>query len=282
MLEDMQIRNLSPVTQRVYTSRVAAFARHFGKSPERLSPEDVRAFQIHLVHERHLSESMLIQTVCALRFLYQVTLGREWQLHFISYPKRAKTLPIVLSPDEVISFFAAIGRLKYRVLLMTVYAGGLRISEVVALTPEDIDSQRMLIHVRHGKGAKDRFVMLSERLLRILRFYWKTERHDAPASSWLFPSDTLDSPASCRTIRGVCRRAALEAGLKKRVTVHTLRHCFATHLLEAGANIRTIQILLGHRSLYTTSRYTHISTRILRETPSPLDLLKTLPPLPAR
>lgn len=275
MLEDMRVRNLSPCTQRVYLSRVAHFAQHFGRSPELLGPEEVRAYQVHLVEERHVSTSSLIQTACALRFLYQVTLGKEWRLHMVPFPKRERTLPVVLSPEEVSRFLSAVRSPRYHALLATTYAAGLRVSEVTSLVPEDVDSARMLIRIRQGKGMKDRYVMLSRRLLGVLRAYWKRERLGSHARSpWLFPSD-LDplKPVCQRTLRRVCHLAAKKAGITKTVRVHTLRHCFATHLMEAGANIRTVQILLGHRSLQTTSRYTHISVKTLQETASPLDLL---------
>lgn len=274
MLEDMRVRNLSPATQHAYIGRVVSFAEHFGTSPEKLGPEDVRAYQVHLVEERHLSFSYVIQTVCALRFLYQVTLGREWRLHILPYPKRAQKLPVVLSADEVYRLLSAVESPRYRALLTTAYAAGLRVSEVTTLVPGDIDSQRMLIRVRQGKGMKDRYVMLSTRLLATLREYWKSERLGSSLRSpWLFPADDPFKPASHRTVRRICHRAAKRARITKRVTIHTLRHSFATHLLEAGANIRTLQILLGHRSLQTTSRYTHVSVKTLQETASPLDLL---------
>lgn len=277
MLQDMQVRNLSPVTQEVYINRVARFARHFGKSPELLGPEEVRAFQVHIVEDRRLSRSMLVQTVAALRFLYGVTLGKQWHLHTIPYPKKEKKLPVVLSPAEVSRFFEAVESPKYRIVLMAAYSGGFRISELIRLSASDIDSSRMLVKVQQGKGMKDRYVMLSTRLLELLRWYWKTYRAGAPGSTLLFPGGKGEKPACSRTINRVCRRAAQKGRLGKKVTVHTLRHSFATHLLEAGCNLRTVQILLGHRSIGTTSRYTHISTAILRQTPSPLDSLAWFP-----
>ena len=281
MLEDMRVRNLSPATQRAYVNRIFSFAEHFGRSPELLGPEDVRAYQVHLVEERQVSVSYLIQTVCALRFLYQVTLGRKWHLQMLptlAYPKREQRLPVVLSTEEVSRFLSAITSPPYHALLSTTYAAGLRVSEVTSLIPSDIDSERMLIRVRQGKGMKDRYVMLSTRLLCVLRDYWRRDRLGSRARSpWLFPS-ALDplQPASQRTVRRVCHLAAEKAGITKNVTIHTLRHSFATHLMEAGANIRTVQMLLGHRSLQTTSRYTHVSTKTLRETASPFDLLSPI------
>ena len=269
MIQDMQLRNFAPGTIAVYVNCVARFARHFGKSPELLGPEDVRAYLLQLIEQRRPSWSYYSQNVQALRFLYKVTLGRDWALAHIAYPKQPKRLPVVLSPDEVARFFAAIDRLKDRALLMTAYAAGLRISEVVALRVEDIDSRRMVIRVRQGKGRKDRYVMLSPRLLDLLRRYWKAAR----PRTWLFPGREPDRPIGVRTVTRICRRALQAAGLEKRVTVHTLRHSFATHLLEAGTDLRTIQVLLGHSSPRTTALYTHVSPAALRATASPLDRL---------
>jgi site-specific recombinase XerD len=269
MIEDMQLRNFAPGTVSVYVNCVARFARHFGKSPELLGPEDVRAYLLHLIEQRRPSWSYYNQIVQALRFLYKVTLGRDWALAYIAYPKQPKRLPVVLSPAEVARFFAAVDRLKDRALLMTAYAAGLRISEVAALRVEDIDSRRMVIRVRQGKGRKDRYVMLSPRLLDPLRRYWKAAR----PRTWLFPGQTPDRPISIRTVTRTCRRALQAAGLEKRVTIHTLRHSFATHLLEAGTDLRTIQVLLGHASPRTTAVYTHVSPAAVRATISPLDRL---------
>jgi integrase/recombinase XerD len=273
MIEDMGLRNLSPRTIEVYVRRVAAFARHFGKSPELLGPPEIRTYLVHLVRERHVSWSYYNQTVAALRFLYNVSLGRDELLKRIACPKLPKKLPVVLSPDEVVRFFQAVPGLKHRALLMTAYAAGLRISEVVALTVEDIDSRRMVLRVRQGKGRKDRYVMLSPRLLEVLRAYWKAAR---PAH-WLFPGQVEGRPLTAGSAHRVCVQASHAAGLGKHVTVHTLRHSFATHLLEAGTDIRTIQLLLGHRELRTTAIYTHVAPATLETTPSPLDRLAPLP-----
>jgi integrase/recombinase XerD len=273
MIEDMGLRNLSPRTIQVYVRRVAAFARHFGKSPELLGQPEVRSYLIHLVQQRHVSWSYYNQTVAALRFLYNVTLGREELLKRIACPKLPKKLPVVLSPDEVVRFFQAVPGLKHRALLMTAYSAGLRISEVVALTVEDIDSRRMVLRVRQGKGRKDRYVMLSPRLLEVLRAYWKAAR---PAH-WLFPGQVEGRPLTAGSAHRVGVQASHAAGLGKHVTVHTLRHSFATHLLEAGTDIRTIQLLLGHRELRTTAIYTHVAPATLETTPSPLDRLAPLP-----
>ena len=269
MIDDMQLRNFAPGTITVYVNSVARFALHFGTSPDLLGPEDVRAYLLHLVQQRRISWSYYNQNLQALRFLYNVTLGRDWVLQHIACPKQPKRLPVVLSPDELTRFFAAIGSLRYRAVLMTAYAAGLRVSEVVASGTADIDSQRMVLRVRQGKGRKDRYVMLSPKLLGLLRTYWKAAR----PRTWLFPGRDGDRPISASAVMKACRRARRAAGLEKRVTVHTLRHSFATHLLEAGTDLRTIQVLLGHHSPRTTALYTHVSPAALQATVSPLDRL---------
>ncbi len=273
MIEDLKLRNLAPRTIQAYIGRVAAFARHFGRSPEDLGRDEVRAYLLHLVREKHVSWSTYNQTVAGLRFLYEVTLGREGVLVRVACPKQPKKLPVVLGLDEVARLFAAVVGLKHRAILMTAYAAGLRISEVVALRVDDIDSQRMVLRVRQGKGRRDRYVMLSPRLLALLREYWKAAR----PTDWLFPGDLPGRPLTASTVHRVCVQAARDAGLGKHVTVHTLRHSFATHLLEAGTDIRTIQVLLGHRNLKTTAVYTHVSPVAVEATRSPLDRLGPLP-----
>ncbi len=269
MLGDLRIRNLSERTQKVYVSHVAAFARHFGRSPAELGPAHVRAWQVHLAEERGLSWSSLNITVCALRFLYGTTLGKDWAIERIPYAKSEKKLPVVLSPREVHRFLCTLTNSKHRALFMVAYATGLRVRELAHLEVQDIDSDRMVIHVRAGKGKKDRFVPLSPKLLAELRAYWRIAR----PRPFLFPGAQAHRPITTGSIRGVCRRIAPMAGLKKRVTPHTFRHSFATHLLEAGVDLRTIQMLLGHGSLKTTSRYTHVSTERLRSIRTPLDRL---------
>jgi len=243
--------------------------RHFGKSPELLGPEEIRQYQVYLVNERHVSSSYLTQTVCALRFLYCVTLQRDWAITRIPHPKQPRRLPIVLSQSEVKQFFDSIRNLKYRALLMTAYAGGLRTSEVVQLRLTDIDSERMVIRIRQGKGQKDRYVMLAPTLLKVLRQYWQQER----PTNWLFPGQDGNQPLSRHRVAEMCKRLGVAAGVKKPVTVRALRHSFATHLLEAGQNVRVIQMLLGHRSLRTTQLYTYVSTSAVRAAPSPLEFL---------
>ena len=269
MIEDMRLRNLSPRTIEAYAMRVGAFARHFGRSPAALGPDDVRAYLLHLIGQRRSSWSYYNQHLQAFRFLYNVTLGRDWVLKHLVCPKRPKRLPVVLSGEELVRFFAAIDGLKHRALLMTAYAAGLRVSEVAALRVEDIDSRRMVIRVRQGEGSKDRYVMLSPKLLGLLRAYWKAARPRV----WLFPGGYADRPITPSAVRKACQRAREAAGLGKHVTVHTLRHSFATHLLEAGTDLRTIQVLLGHHSPRTTAVYTHVSPAAVRATVSPLDRL---------
>jgi integrase/recombinase XerD len=269
MIEDMTVRNLSPATQRSYVHAVAKFGRFFGRSPERLGLEEVRAFQVHLV-AGGVSWPALNQTVCALRFLYGVTLKQPDLPERIPYARTPRKLPVVLSADEVVAFLEAVPGLKARAALTTAYAAGLRASEAAGIKVADIDSGRMVIRVEQGKGGRDRYVMLSAQLLGILRSYWKLAR---PAH-WLFPGRDGEHPIGPTVLHAACRSACAAAGLSKRVTVHTLGHSFATHLLESGTDIRIIQALLGHSSLNTTARYTQVATSTIRATPSPLDRLQ--------
>jgi site-specific recombinase XerD len=269
MIEDLKVRNRSPRTIQTYIAHVANFARHFGKSPEQLGLEEIRQYQVYLVEQRHVSWSYFNQAVCALRFFYRHTLGRDWVVAHIPFPRQPRKLPVVLSQAEVIRLFDAIRSLKLRAMLMTAYAAGLRLSEVTHLQLSDIDSERMVIRVRQGKGQKDRYVMLSATLLEMLRLYWRMER----PTSWLFPSKHKDQPVNHSVVQRACHQAGLDAGLSKRATVRSLRHSFATHLLEAGTNIRIIQTLLGHSSVSTTQIYTNVSAQTVRATESPLELL---------
>ena len=269
MTDDLRLRNRSLRTINTYIACVAHFARHFGKSPELLGPEEIRQYQVYLVEQRHLSWSYFNQAVCALRFLYRHTLGRDWAVAHIPFPRQPKKLPVVLSQSEVIRLFDAVRSLKQRAILMTAYATGLRLAEVTHLQVSDIDSERMMVRVRQGKGQKDRYVMLSPTLLEVLRLYWRAER----PTTWLFPSKRRDQPINHSVVQRACHQAGLDAGLSKRATVRSLRHSFATHLLEAGTNIRIIQTLLGHSSVSTTQRYTYVSNKTVRATESPLELL---------
>ena len=267
-IEDLQLRNFSPKTVKTYTTHVAKFAQFSGKSPEFLGPEEIRQYQLHLL-SRKVSWSTFNQAVCALKFFYRVTLPREWSVEMIPFGKRPKTLPVVLGPEEVVRLLACVPNLKLRMILTTLYATGLRISEALVLTPEDIDSARMLIHVRCGKGQKARQVPLSPRLLCELREYY---RHCRPEVV-LFPGQYPPRPVNAGTVQIACRDAAREAGLKKQVTPHTLRHSYATGLLEAGVDILAIQHLLGHSSLSSTLIYLHCRRMHVESIASPLDLL---------
>src|SRR5437764_4687204 len=268
MIEDMTVRNLSPATQRSYVHAVAKFSRHFGCSPDRLDLEKVRAFQVYLV-ANGISWPALNQTVCALRFFYGVTLGHREIPERIPYAREPRKLPVVLSADEVVRFLEAVPSLKTRAALTTAYAAGLRASEAVGLKVGDIDSGRMVIRIEHGKGGKDRYVMLSVQLLGILRTYWRLAR----PQHWLFPGRDETKPIDVQVLHAACRLARAAAELGKRVTVHTLRHSFATHLLEGGTDIRITQVLLGHRSLATTARDTKVSAGPIAARASPVELL---------
>ena len=267
MIEDMTLRNLAPGTIKAYVRCVADFARYFRTSPDRLGPEHVRTFLLHLLDERRVSPGLANQYRFALRFLYRVTLGREEVADAIVSAKTPRTLPVVLSLDEVARFLGAITNLKHRTILTAAYAAGLRVSEVIGLRVDDSDSQRMVIRIRQGKGRKDRYVMLAPRLLELLRQYWKVKR---PSDS-LFPGAKPGRSITVDAVRYAYLTARQKSGLGKRVTTHTLRHSFATHLLEQGTDLRIIQVLLGHRSVGTTTLYTHVATAALSSVQSPLE-----------
>ena len=270
MTEDMQVRNLSPHTQTSYIEQVSRFARHFDKSPEALGPEDIRAYQIHLTNERRLAPASVLIAVSALRFLYKVSLKKDWTFEdIIPAPKKPQKLPVVLSPEEILQFLGSVRSTKHRAILTTCYAAGLRISEAVRLKPTDIDSQRMVIRVEQGKGQKDRYVMLSPKLLETLRSCWRTLR----PKLWLFEGDVAGQPITRGAVERTCQQARQFSGIRKPISPHSMRHAFAVHLLESGTDVRTIQLLLGHRSLATTARYLRIATNKVCSTSSPLDLL---------
>jgi integrase/recombinase XerD len=270
MIEDMQIRNLSPHTQKSYVQQISLFARHFGKSPIELCPEDIRTYQVYLTNERKLAPSSILIAVSAIRFLYKVTLKREWAFdEVVPACKKPQKLPTVLSPEEVLQLLGSVPSVKHRTILTICYAAGLRISEAVRLKPTAIDSRRMVVRVEQGKGQRDRYVMLSPKLLDTLRTYWRAVR----AKEWLFPGTHPGEPITRCAVESACKSARELAQLSKHVTPHSLRHAFAVHLLESGTDIRTIQLLLGHRSLATTARYLRIATSKVCSTSSPLDLL---------
>jgi site-specific recombinase XerD len=278
MLEDMGIRNLAENTQLSYLQQISAYARHFGRSPEELGPDDVRAYQVHLVEVRKLSPGSVGIATSALRFLYKVTLKRDWAPEDIPMPKKPFRLPVILSREEVMRLLECVESLKHRTILTTAYAAGLRLSEATHLRITDLDSQRMVLRVEQGKARKDRYVMLSPRLLEALRSYWKVAR----PRTWLFPGDLPDQPITKGAVEAACQKAHRASGLTKPITPHSLRHAFATHLLEAGTDVRTIQLLLGHRSLATTSRYLKVATSTVCATASPFDWLPApvVPPPP--
>jgi len=268
LIDDLRLRNYSPRTVEAYVGQVAQFARYHHRSPALLGPHDVRAYLLHLLAHK-ASWSRFNQTVCALRFFYGVTLGRPDPVPFIPYGKRPRTLPHVLAPEEVVRLFAAAPAGRQRLRLQVASACGLRLGELLHLQVRDIDSQRMVVVVRQGKGRKDRLVPLSVRRLQQLRAYWRQYR----PTPWLFPGADPTQPLGGSGVQRQCQRAARRAGLSKRCSPHTLRHSYATHLLEAGVDVLTLQAILGHRDLGTTAHYVHVDTRRLRQTPSLLDRL---------
>lgn len=271
MLEDMQVRNLALNTQTCYVQQVSLFARHFNKSPELLGPEDIRSYQVYLTNEKKLATGTILIAVSALRFLYNVSLKKDWNFEdAIPAPKKPQRLPVVLSPEEVLHFLGCVGNTKQRAILTTCYAAGLRISEALHLKPTDIDRQRMVIRVEQGKGQKDRYVMLSPKLLETLCNYWRAVR---PQGGWLFEGERSGQPLNRSSVEQVCHKARRISGIRKPISPHSMRHAFAVHLLESGTDVRTIQLLLGHRSLATTARYLRIATSKVCSATSPLDLL---------
>jgi site-specific recombinase XerD len=272
MLEELERRNYSPGTARCYLREVAEFAHYFHCPPDRLGPQHIREYQAFLFRQRKLAPSSVTQRLAALRFFFIRTLKRPWSVAETPYPRKVQRLPTVLSPEEVARLINSAPNSFYRTILMTLYGTGARCAEVARLKVLDIDSSRMVVHIQGGKGRKDRDVMLSPVLLEALREYWRGLK----PKTWLFPgnrSHTAPHPITSKVIWHACFFAAQRAGLKKRVHPHTLRHCFATHLLEKGADLRTIQVLLGHRDLEETTIYLHLSNRHLSATASPLDSL---------
>lgn len=270
LIEDMQVRNYSPRTVEAYVAAVAKLAKHFGRSPDQLSGEDVRAFQVHLLTAK-ASWSQFNQIVSGLRFFFGTTLMRPGMVEMLPYGKRPKRLPTVLSVEEVGQLMEAARPGRERVLLQTAYACGLRISELLSLQVTDIDSARMVVNVRQGKGAKDRQVPLSARLLGELRRWWCRHR----TKPWLFPGMTEGSrerPMNTTSVQRMVKQVVVRAKLRKPASMHTLRHSYATHLLEAGVDVVTLQKLLGHNSLSTTARYLHLSRRQMAKLPDLLAL----------
>jgi site-specific recombinase XerD len=263
MIEDLQLRGLSKKTQDAYVRAVRQLAEHYGKSPDRITEEELRQYFLYLKNVKRASRSACTIALCGIKFFYQYTLKREWVTFELVRPPREKKLPVVLSVGQVRRILCCIHRQHYRVCLSTIYACGLRVQEGVHLQVRDIDSERMVVHVRHGKGAKDRYVPLPESTLKLLRQYWCTHRH----AQWLFPARTragippsaATRPMSVSGVQKAFKAALQESGVQKPATVHTLRHSYATHLLEAGVNLRLIQAYLGHNSPQTTAIYTHVT-----------------------
>ena len=281
MIDDMQLRGLAPGTQKNYLHHAAAFAQYFGQSPTKLDQEAVRQYLLYLLHERKLSPEAINQQVSALKFLYLTTLEMPWSEFDFPRVKRPHRLPVVLSHEELVLFFDHVPGLKHRAALMLCYGAGLRISEAVSLRVSDVDSSRMLLRVENGKGGKDRYTMLSPRLLEVLRIYWRRthpgwSRQQNPkqlAVQYLFPSWRTGAHMTAGALQTACREAWIRSGLRKKVTAHTLRHSFATHLLENGTDLRVIQVLLGHSRIDTTAHYTAVTPQVVGRTQSPLDRL---------
>jgi site-specific recombinase XerD len=266
MIEDMTIRKFAPKTQHDYLQRVKNFAAYLGRSPDTANFEDLRRYQLHLAASG-AGVPTLNQTISTLRFFFKVTLGRPDIVERTAFVHEPSKLPVVLSPEEVARLLDAAPSLKYKTALSAAYGAGLRASEVVALKITDIDSQRMVIRVEQGKGRKDRYVMLSPHLLDLLRSWWKLAR----PQGWLFPGQNRLNPLTTRQLNRACHAAADRAEIDKRVSLHTLRHSFATHLLEQNIDIRVIQVLLGHAKLDTTALYTRVATKTIQQVMSPLD-----------
>jgi integrase/recombinase XerD len=272
MLDDLRIRNYAPTTVACYIRSVAEFAKHFNKPPDQLGHEEIRSWQLFLLNERRVKLSTYIQAVCALRFFYRNTLNRKIDIDRIPLPRYEKKLPIILSKAEVKALLEAPKNLGHRAILATMYGAGLRVSEVTSLKVSDLDRERRVIWVRGGKGHKDRQVMLAEPLREVLAAYWRWKR----PTDWLFPGELPGAHLSRETVFRNCRAAAQAAGIAKPVHPHSLRHAFATHLLDEGVNLLVIQALLGHAHLKTTARYLHLSDTAIRSTKSPLEMLGSL------
>ena len=269
MIDDMTVRNFAPNTIVCYLKQVSYFARHFGRSPERLGAEEIRSYQIYLAKERKVSVSSRTVAVSALRFFYAVTLKQDRIIPMIPTPKQEHRLPVILSPEEVLRLLKAAPSFSHHVIFSTMYGTGARVSEALHLRASHIDSLRMMIRIEQGKGHQDRYVQLSPKLLELLRAYWRKVR----PREWLFPGQDPNQPLSREAVGQAITHASQRAGLTKHISPHSLRHAYAVHLLEAGTDLRKIQLLLGHRSLSSTARYLCLATNIVCATTSPLDLL---------
>jgi len=267
MIRTMQLRNFSPATQKNYVRAVIGLAEHYKRSPDAINPQEIQDYIIHLLNVRKFAVGSCQTIATGLRFFYTVTLGLDNSRVPIPKIRGSRRLPVILGGDQLDRLFASADNIKHRALLMTVYSAGLRVSEVTRLKGSDIDSDRMMIRVEQGKGRKDRYTVLSQRVLEVLRDYWRI----CNPKLWLFPGYS-DQPMSCVNVHYIYTKALKKAGIKISGGIHTLRHCFATHLLEAAVDIRTIQILLGHKLITTTARYLNVTSKTLQGTPSPLDL----------
>lgn len=271
MKRDLELKHYSPRTRCCYLASVKSFAFHFHRSPAEMSDEEIRQYLHYLIEEKKASQAAISQTYSALKFFYETTLKRDWNGFRIPRSKMAKRLPVVLSQQEVEAIFSATRNLKHRAIFMTIYSAGLRVSEAVHLKVSDIDSQRMVIRVEQGKGAKDRYTLLAQRTLEVLRDYWRAYR----PKDWLFPGQPRKESLSVSSVQQSFKKVLQEAGIKKHATVHTLRHSFATHLLEGRTDLYQVQRLLGHTTPKTTTVYLHLSRKDLGGVRSPIDFLQT-------
>jgi site-specific recombinase XerD len=269
MKMDLKLKGYSPKTQAAYLGYMKNFVQYFGRSPAKMGEKEIREYLYHLVTEKDLGDSSINSAYSALKFFYKTTLGRDWNVAKIPRRKPEKRLPVVLDGSEIKQLLAVTANLKHRALLMTTYSAGLRVSETAHLKVSDVDSKRMQLRVAQGKGKKDRYALLSSVTLNLLRDYWRQYR----PFSWLFPGGSPDRPISTRSIQKIFEKAKRKAGIKKPATVHTLRHSFATHLLEAGTDIYRVQKLMGHTSPKTTAIYIHLRRQDLLKVVSPLDSL---------
>jgi integrase/recombinase XerD len=269
MKMDLELKNFSPKTVTCYLTCMVNFVRHYGRSPVEMGEEEIRKYLHYLIHEKKASQSIINQAYSAMKFFYETTLGRVWNATRIPRSKIRKKLPLVLSMQEVQSLLDSVENLKHRAILTTIYSGGLRLGEAIKLKPSDIDGERMTILVQQGKGNKDRYTVLGEKTLELLRLYYKAYR----PGEWLFPSKDPAQPLSGSSVQKVFKKALHRVGIRKKASVHTLRHSFATHLLESGTDLYHIQRLLGHTTAKTTSLYLHITGKDLAKVKSPIDLL---------
>jgi len=273
MIQDLEIRGFSERTQDTYLMCIKQFVKYYMKSPDLLTLDDINSYQLYLIRDRQISVSYFNIQVAALKFLYGVTLKREWNINLIPYHKESKGLPVVLSQEEVVQLYKAVSYIKHKAIILTFYSTGVRSSELTHLKVSDIDSDRMQIRIERGKGGKDRYVRLSEKLLKILRLYWRSEKRKKPRT-WLFPGRDVNSPLSRGSVEKMILKARKTSGIQKQVTAHSLRHTYATHMLEAGEDLRTIQLMLGHKSLKTTGKYLHVASNYLDNMKTPLDDLE--------